>query len=122
MAPRREPRQECAKHEPSLGRKRHVRGDAYDDAERQAQHGSERDGASGLHVRECTVTVGAGTTALDNNAVALCLKPADLTRRAPPRLVTECTAALDGNAFSTRGCVPWCSPVPQYGAVPPFLA
>jgi hypothetical protein len=71
-APAREPAQECSEYEARLGRKRHVGGDAYDDAERQAQHCSERDGASGLHVRECTGAVRVGTTALDNDAVALC--------------------------------------------------
>ena len=52
LAPR-EPADECTKHEPGLRRKGDVGGHADDDAERQAQHGSDADGGSDAHTREC---------------------------------------------------------------------
>jgi hypothetical protein len=51
--PAREPAKERTEHEPHLGRKRDIGGDADADAKRQADHRSEPDGGSALHVREC---------------------------------------------------------------------
>jgi hypothetical protein len=46
----REPSNQRPEHEPGLGCKRDVGGDADDDAERQAQHGSKPDGDADAHV------------------------------------------------------------------------
>src|SRR4051794_21182556 len=50
----RKPACERPQHEPRLGRQGHVGDDTDEDAERQAQHCSERDGGSGPHIGEST--------------------------------------------------------------------
>jgi hypothetical protein len=53
QAAAREPAKERTERDPDLGCKGDIGGQTDDDAERQAQHGSERDGDSDAHVREC---------------------------------------------------------------------
>jgi hypothetical protein len=52
-APAREPAKERTEHDPGLRCKGNIGGQTDDNAERQAQHGSERDGGSDAHMREC---------------------------------------------------------------------
>ena len=51
--PAREPAKERTEYEARLRCKRDIDGHADDDADRQAQHGSKRDGGSNVHMREC---------------------------------------------------------------------
>ena len=52
-APAREPAKERTEHDPGLRCKGNIGGQTDDNAQRQAQHGSERDGGSHAHMGEC---------------------------------------------------------------------
>jgi hypothetical protein len=53
QAAAREPAKERTEREPGLRCKGDIGGQTYDNAERQAQHGSKPDGDSDVDVREC---------------------------------------------------------------------
>jgi hypothetical protein len=101
-----EPADERTEHEPGLRCEGDVGGQADDDADRQAEHGSKSDGGSDAHLRECT-----------SDASARRLRTRPLARRAA-RARLQHPLLDQPHVDSERGTRAVRIEIPAHGTVP----